>query len=67
MNTDATIIESVTAVQQFDRSRCIKELSQLRQPKLDFTREFLDSLNVDDLRHVVAAAFIQAHKSRHTQ
>jgi len=60
---DTSIEERITDVQQFDRKRCIAELLRIRRPRLDFTSEFLNGLDLEHLRHVLVAAFIQAHKS----
>jgi hypothetical protein len=63
MGTDQNIDQLLHTVQRLDRRTCIAQLRQFRQPKLDFTDEFLDALSLDRLRHIVMAACIQAKRS----
>ena len=46
-----------------DRDSCKAWLRSLQRPRTDFTDDFLDSLSLDRLRHVVAAAYYQARRS----
>jgi len=57
-----SIEELMKAVAAMDREGCIAQLRELQRPKLDFTEEFLRGQTLERLRHIVAAAFIQARK-----
>ncbi len=53
----------ITDVFQFDHARCKAELARISRPKLDFTEEYLDTMSVERLRHVLVAAYLQAQRS----
>ena len=52
----------IVGIQSFDRDRCIDQLRRLERPKTDFTDEFLQKQSLDQLRHILAAAFLQVRK-----
>lgn len=51
----------VTTVSAFDRAACVAQLRRLRLP-LDFTDAYLAGVNLEQLRHLVLAATLQALK-----
>ncbi|HEX9897993.1 MAG TPA: hypothetical protein VGC81_02140 [Candidatus Methylomirabilis sp.] len=54
--------EVLRSVQSFDRDACKTRLRSLDELSLDFTDDFLDSLTLDRLRHLLIAAWLQARK-----
>jgi hypothetical protein len=62
MSTNESIDELIRDVQTMDRDGCMTQLRQIGRPRIDFTDEFLNSLSLDRLRHVVVAAFLQSRK-----
>lgn len=66
MLRDQSLEQQITAISGYDRRRCVETLSTLPRPRLDFTRDYLDRLDLDRLRHILAAALIQANRGRHS-
>lgn len=66
MRVDQPIDQLIAAVQALDRKGCVRQLRQLDRPLLDFTDEFLEGQSLDQLRHLVFAACVQARKSAPT-
>ncbi len=58
------IEQKIQSVYALDRARCKAELLGMARPRLDFTEEYLDALNLDRLRHLLVAAYLQAAKPR---
>jgi hypothetical protein len=54
--------ELARRVAGLDRESCKEHLRDLSPLRLDFTEEYLETLSVDRLRHVVMAAMMQAMK-----
>lgn len=48
---------------QLDRQTCVQYLRAFDRPRLDFTDEFLHSLSVEKLRHLLNAACEQAKEA----
>lgn len=57
-----TIEEKLRHIYDLDHDCCKAELLSFEDAKLDFTSEYLDTLSVERLRHLLAAAYIQAAK-----
>jgi len=64
MVLEQSIDRLITSIGELDREECIHELRSLHRPRIDFTDEYLDALSLDRLRHILAAAMIQAHRAR---
>jgi hypothetical protein len=62
MSTDDPIDAVIQTVAAMDRDGCKAELRRIDRPTLDFTDEYLDSLTIDRLRHVLMAAHLQRRK-----
>ena len=57
-------IESILGdIAGLDRQACKRHLRNFTRPRLDFTDEYLDSLSLDSLRHLLFAACEQARRS----
>jgi hypothetical protein len=67
MSTDLPIDELIESVPKLDRDTCTAQLRRFRQPRLDFTDEYLDCLSLDRLRHVLLAACLQARDAQKRQ
>ena len=59
METAKTLDHMIRSIQDLDSDRCKACLKSIKRPKLDFTDEFLDSLSLDRLHHILMAAFMQ--------
>lgn len=59
MESAETLDHMIRSVQHLDRERCKACLKTIKRPKLDFTEEFLDTLSLDRLHHILVAAFLQ--------
>ena len=64
MGLDDPIEAVIQTVAALDRDGCKTELRRIERPVLDFTDEYLDSLSIDRLRHVLMAAHLQSRKHR---
>ena len=62
MSPDTPLEEILKAVNAMDRQTCKAQLHSLDRPPLDFTDELRDRLSIERLRHILMAAYIQAHK-----
>ncbi len=62
MNLGESLNELAMKAGTLGRGRCIAELRQLNRPKIDFADDFLHSKSLDQLRHIVMAAWLQAGK-----
>jgi hypothetical protein len=62
MSVDLPIDQLVATIHRLDRPGCIRELRAIARPRLDFTDDFLEAMSVEQLRHVLLAACLQARK-----
>lgn len=60
MRLDQSSEKIITVIYDLDRHGCIHELRAIHRPKLDFTDDFLQMLSLDQLRHILVAACMQA-------
>ena len=60
MSHDVDIERLIEQVPEMSRRTCTAYLRRFRQPRLDFTDEYLACLSLDRLRHVLLAACLQA-------
>lgn len=60
MDTTASPIEIARCVQRLDRDQCIRRLESFEAIPLDFSREMLEGMSVERLRHLLLAAMITA-------
>lgn len=65
MRLDQSVEALLRWVAGLDRGACMRELHRVPYLTLDFTDEYLDSLPLEQLRHVLLAAVLQAR--RHTR
>jgi hypothetical protein len=54
----------LTEIAGLDRERCLARLRAVQRPQLDFTEQFLAQQSLESLRHLLAAAELQARKNR---
>lgn len=59
--------QMVVVVAELSRERCVDELGRVPYVPLDFTDDFLAALSVEQLRHVLLAALLQARRRYHEQ
>lgn len=64
MDFDQSLERLLCDVQGMDRSQCIRELTHFGQLRLDFTASHLETLSLDQLRHLLAAAILTVRKRR---
>jgi len=57
------IEQKIRHVCTLDRDSCMSELLNMQTPKLDFSCEYLGALSIENLRHLLVAAYLQASKS----
>jgi len=62
MDTAASTIDIARRVQRLDRAQCIRRLASFDAIPLDFSREMLEGMSVERLRHLLMAAMITAAK-----
>ncbi|MCC7192371.1 MAG: hypothetical protein IT444_06260 [Phycisphaeraceae bacterium] len=62
MGIDTSLDHLVTRISSLDRERCKAELRSLEELRVDFTDEYLDSLPLEKLRHIVLAARLRMRK-----
>ena len=53
------MIETLAAL---DRESCVRRIRMMQRPRMDFTEDFLSSLSVERLRHILMAACLQARR-----
>ena len=63
MRLDRPINQLLVQVYEMDRDTCMASLRSIERPRLDFTDEFLAGVSTEQLKHILAAACIQAHKA----
>jgi len=63
MKLNQPIDQIITEIHGLDRAGCIAELGAIEMLQLDFTDDYLQELTLDQLRHVLMAACIQARRS----
>jgi len=49
-------------VHSYDREQCIEELIHFKAMRLDFTRDALERMSIEKLRHLLLAAHITVQK-----
>ena len=54
----------LTEIAGLDRESCLTRLRAIRRPQLDFTEQYLAEQSLESLRHLLAAAELQARKKR---
>jgi hypothetical protein len=64
MNTACRRAEKlVDKIAQMDRTSLVQELRQMRCDfKMDFSDDFLDTVSLERLQHIVLAAFLHDHR-----
>ncbi len=62
MRLDEPIDQIIQHIHGLDRDGCLTELASIRRPRLDFTEDFLHQLSLEQLRHVLMAACLQARR-----
>jgi hypothetical protein len=62
MRLDLPIDQLIAFIHRLDREGCINELRALGRPRLDFTDDYLERMSLEQLRHVLMAACLQARK-----
>jgi len=62
MRLDRPIDQIIHDIHALDRAGCINTLRAFQQPQLDFTDAYLQEMSLDQLRHVLMAACIQARR-----
>ncbi len=65
MTADSSFETICTAVAAMSKPEVIGRLLNFEGPiKLDFTRDYLEGLNVERLRHILLAVLINVHRKR---
>lgn len=64
MSLEQPIESTVRTIHELDRNGCIHELMGFRAIPLDFSREYLDGMSLERLRHVLLAAVLTVHTRR---
>lgn len=65
MSFSLSFEKECTKIASMSKSEIIKRLLHFDGPiKLDFTKDFLEALSLDRLRHIMLAAVITAEKKR---
>lgn len=63
MHSEFSFEQSCLAIAVMDKQEVIMQLLGFQGPlKLDFTRDYLESLPVDRLRHILLAAVVTANR-----
>ena len=62
MQLNRPVEQLIQEIHSLDREGCTAELRTMNRPRLDFTPEFLEHLTLEQLRHVLMAACLQARK-----
>lgn len=62
MCLDLPVEELIARLSQLSRQECIEYLRRFQRPPLDFTEEYLAERSVEQLRHLLLAACLQAQK-----
>ena len=63
MQVNRPVEDIIQQIHALDRKQTVAELLEIHTPRLDFTEEYLEGLNLDQLRHLLMAACIQARRS----
>jgi hypothetical protein len=64
MSIDQPIEATVREIHHLDRAQCIDALAGFRAIPLDFSRDYLDGMSDERLRHVLLAAVLTVHNRR---
>lgn len=62
MELDQPINQVLVQIYEMDRDTCMAALRSIERPHLDFTEEYLEKVSTEQLKHILAAACMQAHK-----
>lgn len=62
MDINLSLDHLVTRISSLDREGCKAELRGCDELRVDFTDEYLDSLPLEKLRHIVLAARLRVKK-----
>ncbi len=62
MRLDRPIQETLVEIYGMERETCLAALRSIERPRLDFTDEFLAASSTEQLKHILAAAVLQARK-----
>ena len=63
MQLNQPVDRIIEQIHQLDRDGCVAELRGIQTPRLDFSDEYLASMSLDQLRHVLMAACLQARRA----
>jgi len=59
---DPAVEQQILQVYDLDRAGCTEQLLHMEQLKLDFTTEYLSQISIEQLRHLLVAAYLQVTK-----
>lgn len=63
MHSNRSVEDLIRQAQALDREGCKSALRRFRRPRLDFTEEYLDRQTLEQLRHIVLAAWLRAARA----
>lgn len=63
MQLDGPVEQLIQDIHALDHDGVVDQLLSIRKPRLDFTEDYLRSLTLEQLRHILMAACLQARKS----
>ncbi|MFI4862176.1 MAG: hypothetical protein ACIAXF_16035 [Phycisphaerales bacterium JB063] len=62
MLIDLPTEQMILVVAEMSRQRCVDEIARVPHIPLDFTEGYLNALSIEQLRHLVFAALLQARR-----
>ncbi|XAL99006.1 hypothetical protein OT109_15650 [Phycisphaeraceae bacterium D3-23] len=65
MLIDLPTEQMISVVAEMSRERCVDEIGRVPHLTLDFTADYLGAISIEQLRHLVFAALLQARRREH--
>ncbi|MEM9414040.1 MAG: hypothetical protein AAGA29_01010 [Planctomycetota bacterium] len=62
MLIEMTTEQMIVVIAEMSRERCIDELGRVPHIPLDFTEDYLEAISLEQLRHLLFAALLQARR-----
>lgn len=67
MDGQGSVDDAIRGISELDRAACKRCLRQMNRSWMDFSDDFLETMPIDRLRHIVLAAWLQVHRGQRRQ
>ena len=67
MAGQGSVDDAIRSISEMERDDCKRCLRMMNRSWMDFSEDFLDTMSLEKLRHIVLAAWLQVHRGQRRQ